>query len=237
LFNFSLKEFILSVAANVAAGAIGPIDMIGYVFSLLVVVVLLNNWLSKRTGPSWKKIQMIFGFLVMCTGCGIGIYGMHILASGKTQLSPTASVPSPFTGLSNPQLRMRTVTLARALRDLENPYDQKINDLGSQSYFGSTPEERAIRAQERNAAIVRTMSEKTSEYRKHYHIETNQIYEELCRRLNLLPADPANIATLPQTGLTQREYLGITVMRTGMMAGSRPMNLVADTLERLASAL
>jgi hypothetical protein len=94
LFGFSIKEFILSVAANYAANAIGPVDMIGYAFALITVLVLINNWLRNR--PAWRQARMVFGILVTLIGCGIGAFGLSIVAAGEKSSKTSETKPSVF---------------------------------------------------------------------------------------------------------------------------------------------
>lgn len=219
-----------------------------YIFA----IVLLAGGLIWLTHPFLKigtrQQKMAVGLALLFFSVGMGIWGLSIIAAGDRPAIPSGhptELPNPFSGLSNPQLRTRTLSLARELRDLENNYSRKEEAVMNQHMAAQKlpiqTEEQAVESrklfQEMTNATTRLSSEKRDEYRKRYHVEANQIYEELCRRLKLKSAEPLEANNFSKTGLSPLDFAGISVMRTGSLAGAKPLNYIADAFERLASGL
>jgi hypothetical protein len=78
----SVREFFLNLAANVAAAALSPADMIGYLIALAFVLVWLGSWHRKRIAgrkrgvDSWYFIA--FAFIVAVVAIGGAAYGIGL---------------------------------------------------------------------------------------------------------------------------------------------------------------
>jgi hypothetical protein len=80
-------------------------------------------------------------------------------------------------------------------------------------------------------------NEMHSEYLNRYHVEANQIYEELCVRLKEEPFKPGFPPSRDEGYTQMMDYAGISEMITGNLAGARPLTLAANKIDRMAASL
>jgi hypothetical protein len=209
------------------------------------------RWVAERLrAPKLRLVKMALGLAILFSGMGIAIWGLSIIAAGDrtAAVSPTpVSIPNPFGGLTANQLKERTFALTKDLRNFEDLYGNRADALRDQDWnerrtaaAAGVPIDKAATVErfwKANNEVEAISKEMKAEYRRNFHVEANQIYEELCHRLKLQPAEFGHFDQLPTTGLTEREYMGISEMRTGQLAGAKPLHLSADALDRLAAAL
>jgi hypothetical protein len=100
MFSFSIKEFLISVAANIAAANISGSDMIGYLIVFICIVGWIIGWhrrrmvTGKRGMDSWYFIAL--SFLVAAAAVGSGAYGIGLRSAPNAQAGK-ADVTAPKT--------------------------------------------------------------------------------------------------------------------------------------------
>jgi hypothetical protein len=94
-FGMSVREFFLNLAANVAAAALSPADMIGYLIAVCFVLVWIVSWHRKRTAggkrglDSWYFIAL--SFLIAVIAVGGAAYGIGLRSVGVKQPATNSS--------------------------------------------------------------------------------------------------------------------------------------------------
>ena len=200
-------------------------------------------WRRVRQRPSNVKMTALIAPLLLISVCLAGGLG------GIYWISRLLPVPivTPYATLSITLLKERVATLTRDLRALEDDYDGRSEKIGTDSFF-SIAKRHSIEGDkfDRGAATdefirsnterMRLESEKRSIYLAKYHVETNQIYLELCSRLKLEPVT-FGLPNSPKTGLSGSERLDFTPILTGSLAGTKPLHRAADLLDKLSMSL
>jgi hypothetical protein len=243
--------FIRDLLANFLAAFLPSNDMIGAAYTVWAFVAYFAvRWVwqrikGQRPGNRPTRNARLVLPLLLIGVCLAGALGGIFWLSRVTM--PPIGISSPFTGLTANQLKERTFALTKELRNLEDVYQNRADAIRNQDWIERRTTAAAgiqvdkasstERFWKKNIEAETIGNEMKAEYRRKFHVEANQVYEELCRRLKIEPAEFGHFASLSKTGLTEREYMGVSEMRTGQLAGAKPLHLSADALERLAMSL
>lgn len=124
-FGMSVREFFLNLAANVAAAALSPADMIGYLIALGFVLVWIANWHRKRLAAgkrgmdSWYFIAL--SLVVAVVAIGGAAYGVGLRsASAKVAAGPSKEVVATHIDLGGVAPESKSVLIASRYYSAKN---------------------------------------------------------------------------------------------------------------------
>jgi hypothetical protein len=119
--GMSVREFILNVAANIAASALSPVDMLGYLIALGFVVFWVAGWHRKRMAKgkrgvdSWYFIALTFIVAALAIGGAAYGLGLRSVVSGEIPNKAITSVAQPVTAQPQSQF-IKNISLQSDLR-------------------------------------------------------------------------------------------------------------------------
>jgi hypothetical protein len=195
----------------------------GFVGMLVQYLIIPPGWLT------WSVIAS--GLLLIWMGLR---RRQNLLASSTIQVRAEAPSPislPPFGGLTNSQLKERTISTANQMRTFEGRYKGKIDKLLVGYQRPSDMKDRAASWAARNGEQAAMHANMETEFRNSFRPEAMVLRDELLRRLGAYPPAPAD-------GLAAAAmFSGKGVLDTGMLAGSSPISAAADLLEMMARGL
>lgn len=152
------------------------------------------------------------------------------------QSPPSADVDfSDLRPLSNASLRIEAYALTKSLRELETTYKDASDAISL------TPRQNfqdKQKMQDEWNDMIRKQDElqrrENYEWQTSYRGRVLAIYNELCRRLGILPVSESSL-DLSSRSIMDRE--AVMVLTTGAIAGYYPISALADYLESLARQL
>ena len=189
-------------------------------------------WNVTAIQSAWVRIP-VTAAIVMVAGV--------LLAEGvrwtyRNELVAAKSQTGPLAGLTNSQLRERTISFAQSLLALENSSQQERNRLMAEHFAKSrllqSREEQTAEFESFNAQITLLYQQQTAEFHSKYRPDAVILYEELQRRLGSLPDPPATTVIGRSTTM-----IGRNVLEGSNLAGPYPLATAAGLLEYWASRL
>jgi hypothetical protein len=184
--------------------------------------------------PAMSDAMMITRILVAGTMGFISAAGLaealHWLNKREVAVVATMTPSGPLAGLTNAQLRERTMQFAAEIRDFEAAHTQQERRLMDQDWA------RRDQGPARPSAYSTNLLERSAQYQgafnKRYRSEAVTLRDELKKRLNGLP-------TFPTTSPLGRivAVAGVQIFEGSTLAGAGPISSGADLLEFWANQL
>lgn len=207
----------------------------------------------------WQVLRQVFGiFIVAVLMVGAAIYlvlDWHYAGTDLAQKAtiklleaqvaqrPQASVVLPppviptaevtnLRSLSDQDLATSVIKLTGDLRSMDVAYSKEEQTIFSGPRPSSENDDQKQRRWQEQAKLGLALTgRRDSEWQLQYRPKARAYYEEMCRRLAIVPDPP------PQTAMLSPFYLGQAVISDGMLAGVHPLSALADFLNSLAHRL
>jgi hypothetical protein len=193
--------------------------LIGVAIGIVMLMWPVIIWMADHIrwlGKMWLIAGVTIGGIVFLV-CAVAL--LPLLASVKEK-----AAPGPLAGLSNSQLRAKTVAIAKEMREFESDFRLKVMlvDVGRPQPIEQKAMQAELNERERLRSQIR--QQEVTEYRNRFHVEGTQVLDELVVRVPTKPTDD------------ELKYK-IGALRHGNLAGPAPIADAADYLERLANKL
>jgi hypothetical protein len=241
-------SLVMGIAPSLHINIPQFVRWIGFFIGMIMIVgpwikIYFDNNKEQLLGSLWKVILIIFG--VACIASEAWYFGPHTselnehpetqayenkkenkreVGDSKTE---TPNALGPFAGLTNSQLRERTIAFTHTIIDFENSYEvvfYRIIDFRNLSNEQVADRMNLIR--EKNDAHV-------AAFRSKYRTEAITIREEIKRRFNgklpEFPVSPPFVHAIPT--------LGMQIFEGPILSGPHPISAGADLLDFWASQL
>ncbi len=188
-------------------------------------------------GSAYGLINWYYAGVVQDQKAHIALLAEQIKNLPKPSPTLPALTPSPaeitsLRLLSDKDFAQAVFRLTEDLRSVDLAYTKEEQRLtfmrGSNS---GSDEEKQRRWQELMRMNLDLSSRRDSEWQLKYRPKARAYYEELCRRLAIVPDPSRQVATLTPS------YLGQEVITYGALVGPNPLSALADFLDSLAHQL
>ena len=221
-FYFSIAAAIILALLPFVTPMPKPVAWAGIVGALIIMLAELAP--TERRPSIWVVVLLMAGL-------------MALAGSAYLYFNPEkSSKPGPLAGLTNSQLRERTISFAQSLLALENSSQQERNRLMAEHFAKS----RTLSSREDQTAEFESFTERMSqlsqqqtvEFQSKYRPDAIILYEELQHHLGSLPDPPATTVVGRSTAM-----IGRNVLEGSNLAGPYPLANAAGLLEYWASRL
>jgi hypothetical protein len=200
--------------------------------SVLFFICDLARYILIRKGVAPGMTLISIGFSLMALGAFVGTIGA-MNEDGFVKLTWLEhKKPGPLASLSNPLLRERAI--AMALRNLEQEYQSKRNQLSYEGFGrrrSMTEADKTADWHAENARTIALMDEMQGEFRNKFRADVIILRDEFSERLKPLPMPegryPNGMPVRPDMQIFDKPYL----------AGPDPLSSGADLLEYWAKQL
>jgi hypothetical protein len=138
MFSFSIKEFLVSVAANIAAANISGSELIGYLLGYAALMAWVISWhrkriaVGKRGMDSWYFValsSMVAVSAIAAAAYGIGLRSTAAASSPNSTTTPVAPIQSEKPKPGKFYSQRNKNDLADALTDLSGILNTTGDDI------------------------------------------------------------------------------------------------------------
>lgn len=233
-----------SVCTQIVCVRSSMIDPVAYIGLALAILFPFLQWKYEKT-PKW------FSDLGIGLGCivfGIGlspVVGNHVLLNDHETATPKEDTPkaapppviataeaSVLQNLDITGLQDVVTKLSKQMRETDVAYGHEEERIMLQGFpRGLPPNQQMANWNDRKKQMEEVQRNLDAEWQVKYRARAKAAYEELCRRLAIVPY------MMEHTAPDVMQDEAISLLQTGMLAGSHPMSALADYLDSLSNQL
>jgi hypothetical protein len=181
-----------------------------------------------------RRMISIYGMLI----CGLGFIGfaaVYFWPSVESSAGQAQAKPGPLAGLTNAQLRERTLAFVQTLRGVEDEHEANESRLLDEQWSNTRHSQNAAAPVGRpySDGLIARSNAYAKEFMQKYRSDAVIIREEIQSRLGgVLPKFPATSAVGKIT-----EDNGTQIFEGPLLAGTHPISAGADLLEYWAKQI
>lgn len=202
--------------------------------AVIFFVCDLSVYIASRKGVRLGLVLVSIGTILIIVGAIVGFVGAFKIDHPSKTV--TEERPGPLAGLTNSQLRERTIAFAQSLRDLQGRYDSESNQMQFQSWVRrrstSDENEKLAMSREEEAQSMLLRDKLEMDFRNKYRSDGLVLREELRKRLKTLPMPTAGT----NTDVVRRQFYS-QIFDKPFLSGPSPLSGAADLLEYWAKLL